>query len=340
MRYLSFLAVLVSVLGCSGDEPDGGDAGAASTGGRDGGSGSSGSGGAGSGGMNAGSGGAGSGGMNAGSGGDAAIDSSTPFDAGLDAGGGGDGGADGGGPGGELWQPEPGTGWHWQLIGTIDTSLDVAMIDLDLFDTPQATIDALHENGRVVICYFSAGSREEWREDADALSGAAVGEPLEGWAGERWLDVRAQSVRDVMRARLERAASKGCDGVEPDNVDVASNDSGFTLSYEDGLDYLRFLADEAHARGLSVGLKNALEYIPDVQADFDWALNEECLSYDECGELAPFLAAGKAVFHTEYVDEASEGPGRRDEVCAEPSRAGFSTLIKTWDLDAFSLACP
>ena len=73
---------------------------------------------------------------------------------------------------------------------------------------------------------------------------------------------------------------------------------------------------------------------------FDWALNEECLSYSECGSLAPFIAANKAVFHVEYVDDSSEGQAKLGAVCGQASTQGFSTLVKTWDLDAWRLACP
>jgi hypothetical protein len=38
----------------------------------------------------------------------------------------------------------------------------------------------------------------------------------------------------------------------------------------------------AHARGLSVGLKNDLEQVKALVADFDWALNERCFRYNEC----------------------------------------------------------
>ncbi len=41
---------------------------------------------------------------------------------------------------------EPGTEWQWQLQGTIDTSIDVPYYDIDLFDSPQATIDQLCES--------------------------------------------------------------------------------------------------------------------------------------------------------------------------------------------------
>lgn len=212
------------------------------------------------------------------------------------------------------------------------------MYDIDLFDVSSSVIDELKTAGRAVICYFSAGSREDWRSDASEFTAADHGNQLDGWPGETWLDVRSENVRRIMRARLDLAASKGCDGVEPDNVDGHSNDSGFPLSVSDQLDYNRFLASEAHARGLSVGLKNALELVSELVGAFDWALNEECLDYDECQDLQPFLDAGKAVFHVEYVDSAADGPAKRGSVCSQrPS--GFSTLIKTWDLDAWALTC-
>jgi hypothetical protein len=143
-----------------------------------------------------------------------------------------------------------------------------------------------------------------------------------------------------MKKRLDLAVDKGCDGVEPDNVDGQSNDTGFPLSKQNQLDYNSFLATEAHARSLSVGLKNALELVPDLVSQFDWALNEECLSYSECNLLKPFLSANKAVFHVEYVDQQSQGAAKQSSVCGNSTIKGFSTLIKTWDLDAWRLACP
>ncbi len=233
--------------------------------------------------------------------------------------------------------PAPRTTWQWQLTGQIDDSFDVAMYDVDLFETATSRIADLQAAGRVVVCYFSAGSYENWRPDADDFPAAARGEPLDEWEGEWWLDVRLDAVRDIMRARLDLAVAKGCDGVEPDNVDAFANDSGFDLTAADQLAYNRFLADAARARGLSVGLKNDLEQVAALVDDFDWALNEECLAYDECDALDPFIAAGKAVFHVEYVDDWADAPELAAEVCGR--RPQFSTLIKLWDLTAERLAC-
>jgi endo-alpha-1,4-polygalactosaminidase (GH114 family) len=281
-------------------------------------------------------------GSSAGAGGAAGSEAGAGGAAGSSAGAGGAAGsaAGAGGAAGSLWQPAPGTSWQWQLTETIDTSVDVAMYDIDLFEAPASTINALRGAGRAVICYFSAGSREDWRPDASQFASADHKNPLEGWAGETWLDVRSQNVRTIMKARLDLAVSKHCDGVEPDNVDGYANDTGFPLTEAHQLDYNKFLAAEAHARGLSVGLKNTVELVGQLVSHFDWALNEECLSYGECATLKPFLNAGKAVFHVEYVDSVSQGPAKQNAVCGQPSIAGFSTLIKTWDLDAWRLACP
>jgi hypothetical protein len=222
----------------------------------------------------------------------------------------------------------PGTTWQWQLTGTIDTSVDAAMYDIDLFDVPQATIVQLHAAGRVVICYFSAGTYEDWRPDASAFPSAGLGNGVDGWPGEKWLDTRNASVRQVLAARLDMAVQKRCDGVEPDNVDGYQNNPGFPLTSATQLDFNRFLAAEAHARSLSVGLKNDVDQVVALEPSFDWSLNEECSKYDECGTIAPFIQARKAVFHAEYTTSCPQAV------------AGFSTILKHLNLDAWRTVCP
>jgi hypothetical protein len=236
---------------------------------------------------------------------------------------------------GSVWHPAPRTSWQWQLSGTIDTTVDVAMYDIDLFDNPQPTIDTLHADGRIVICYFSAGTYENWRPDIADFPSAAIGNGVAGWPGENWLDVRDATVRNVLAARMDLAVSKHCDGLEPDNVDGYQNNSGFPLSAADQLDFDNWLATQGHARGLSVGLKNDLDQIPDLEPSFDWALDEECVKYSECAALAPFISDGKAVFHVEYGDATLVST-----VCPVTQPLQFSTLIKDLNLDAFRIACP
>lgn len=239
----------------------------------------------------------------------------------------------------EVWRPAVGTSWQWQLTGTVDTDVAAAAYDVDLFEAPQAAIDVLHGEGRIVICYFSAGTHEDWRDDAAAFPIAAIGNSLPDWPGERWIDVRDPGVRDALAARLDRAAERGCDAVEPDNVDGYTNEPGFDFDAGDQLEFNRWLADQAHVRGLSIGLKNDVDQIEALEPAFDWALNEECMAFGECDTLQPFIDAGKAVFHAEYVDDEDEADGRAADICDDASARGLSTLVKTWDLDAFVVAC-
>ncbi|MBN2556676.1 MAG: endo alpha-1,4 polygalactosaminidase [Anaerolineales bacterium] len=227
----------------------------------------------------------------------------------------------------------PGMTWDWQISGEIDITVDAAMMDIDLFDAPQAVIDQLHADGRTVICYFSAGSREDWRLDAAYFPEAIIGHALDGWPGENWLDIRRLDLLGpVMAARLDLAVQKGCDGVEPDNVDAYTNDSGFPLTYDDQLAYNIWLAEEAHARGLLILLKNDLEQVGDLLPYFDGALNEQCFQYEECELLLPFIQAGKAVFGVEYE-------GETQDFCPQANAWNFSWLLKHWELDAWSQPC-
>ncbi|MFZ0544867.1 MAG: endo alpha-1,4 polygalactosaminidase [Candidatus Promineifilaceae bacterium] len=236
-------------------------------------------------------------------------------------------------PGTAVWQPTPHTSWQWQLTGTIDTSYDVDMYDIDLFDVPQAVIDELHDDGSVVVCYFSAGSYENWRPDAGDFPTAVLGDPLDGWPGERWLDIRRiDLLGPIMTARMDLAMEKACDGVEPDNVDGYANDSGFPLTADDQLTYNRWLSGEAHQRGLSIGLKNDLDQITQLLPYFDWVLNEQCFQYDECELLLPFVAANKAVFGVEYE-------GDPDDVCPQANGYNFDWLFKDIDLGPERVAC-
>jgi endo-alpha-1,4-polygalactosaminidase (GH114 family) len=244
-----------------------------------------------------------------------------------------------------YWKPAPGTSWQWQIDGTIDTSLAVKMYDVDLFDTDQTVIDQLHSKGITVICYFSAGSRENWRPDANQFPSSALGNPLEGWSGERWLDIRDSTVRSIMLSRMDLAVSKHCDGVEPDNVDgyQPDNHSGFDFTADDQLQYNTFLAFAAHFRNLSVGLKNDVEQVAQLVTYFDWALNEECFQNKldngkyECELLLPFIQAGKAVFHVEYTDQVSSS--EIPSICSRANAYNFDTLIKNRDLDAYRYSC-
>lgn len=239
-----------------------------------------------------------------------------------------------------AWRPALSDTWQWQLRGTINTSYPVAVYDIDLFDAAIATIQALQAAGKKVVCYFSAGSSENWRSDFSSFQAADMGSALSGWDGENWLDTRSASVRKIMRTRLDLAVSKGCNGVEPDNVDGYANKSGFPLTAATQLEYNRFLASEAHNRKLAVALKNDVNQLYDLVGDFDFAVNEECHSYNECDGYQSFILNGKPVFNAEYASSYATDVTARQTLCADARARNFHTLVLPLALnDRFRYSC-
>ena len=232
-----------------------------------------------------------------------------------------------------YWNPAPNTSWQWQLTGTLDQTVNVAMYDIDLFNNSAAVVSSLHAQGRKVVCYMSAGSWEDFRPDASRFPDSVKGKALDGFPNERWLDIRNLAVLGpIMEARLDLCKSKGFDGVEPDNVDGYANPTGLPLAPADQIRYNTWLASAAHSRGLSVGLKNDLNQAAELQPLFDWALNEQCFQYKECSSLVPFVNAGKAVFQVEYSLAASQ-------FCPQANAMNFNSLRKNLNLDAFREPC-
>jgi hypothetical protein len=82
-----------------------------------------------------------------------------------------------------------------------------------------------------------------------------------------------------------------------------------------------------------VALKNDLGQVENLVVDFDFAVNEECVAYDECQELMPFIRAGKTVLHVEYSLPLSE-------ICPVTRPLSFSSMRKPLDLTAPREPCP
>lgn len=199
-----------------------------------------------------------------------------------------------------VWQPTLLDTFQLQLNGALLTNVAASIYDIDLFDNSATQIAQLKQQGRKVVCYFSAGSSENWRPDFANFLPADMGRPLPGWLGENWLDTRSANVRNIMLARLDKAVSKGCDGVDPDNVNGYSNSTGFTLTAQDQLDYNRFLATQAHSRGLAIGLKNDTAQLAQLVGSFEFAVNEQCHEFSACAAYLAFTSVGKPVLNVEY----------------------------------------
>ena len=233
----------------------------------------------------------------------------------------------------DVWRPGPEERLHVQFEGRLSVPSWATMVEVDSADTPASTVRTLRQRGLRTACYISAGTLERWRDDAHRFPSAVIGKPMDGWPGERWLDVRRIALlAPIMRDRIERCRAKGFDAIEFDNVDGWANDSGFPIARADSLRYVRWLTRVAHRHGLAVGLKNALGLVRALADHVQWALNEECVHYLECDRYAPMVQRGKPVFVLEYG-------GSHERMCRVARKAGLFAQQKRLSLDAWSRPC-
>jgi hypothetical protein len=240
-------------------------------------------------------------------------------------------------PSKDWWRPSVGLTWQWQLSEPpVDTSVEADVYDIDIFDNEASVVARLHAQGRKVIGYINVGSWEDWRPDKDQFPPEVLGKDYDGWPGEKWLDIRQiDKLTPMMRARLDLCKSKGFDAVEPDNMEIHTNGTGFPISYNDQLKYARWLAEEAHKRGLAIGVKNASDQVKDLIDYFDFAITEDAFVYGWAEKMKPFVDAGKPVFAAEYDDTGVDFAA----ACKKARRLGFSIIQKHRILTAYRVTC-
>jgi len=159
---------------------------------------------------------------------------------------------------------------------------------------------------------------------------------MDEW-NERWLDIRRiDLLSKIMTDRIKLAVSKGCDAVEPDNVDAYQNRNEVKkpITAADQLEYNRWIANKAHELGMSVGLKNDVGQLRGLVKYFDFAVNEQCFQYKECSAYKVFTKAGvdKAVFGVEYK-------GNPANFCRAANRNKLSFQKKRLSLYAWRIGC-
>lgn len=237
------------------------------------------------------------------------------------------------------------------------------LFDIDLYVDPQIAgrfgyvidapaVDAIHDSGRHAIGYVTAGDAERWRPDYEQFvdfdrrcGGCFLGNPFSSrFPDEYWINLggdhgQLDFMLQMMRARTDRVAAAGFDGIEYDIVDAYAQGrsvTGWRIGYATQLAYDIALAEMAHADGLSAALKNDGGQIVDLVAHFDYAINEQCFQYDECdggGYPAPawrtFVNAGKAVFQAEYRIDLVE-------FCSTANEWDFNSIAKGRDFSLYA----
>ncbi|WP_420031710.1 endo alpha-1,4 polygalactosaminidase [Streptomyces sp. cg28] len=201
----------------------------------------------------------------------------------------------------EVVLPTPHVGFDYQIGGPYKPPSGVQAVSRDRSADPV--------KGLYNVCYVNAFQAQpdalrRWeRDDPDLLLRDDDGDVV---IDEDWDEALFDLSTAAKRARLaktvggwiEGCADDGFQAVELDNLDSYTR-SDDLLDASDAVAFARLLADRAHAAGLAVGQKNTAELLPKRSAvGFDFAVSEECGSYDECGAYAK--AYDDRVFAVEY----------------------------------------
>lgn len=221
----------------------------------------------------------------------------------------------------------------YQLGGSYDVDPDVKMVTRDSTSEPA--------EGIYSICYVNGfqsqpGEDERWVVDNPDLvlrddDGAAIIDP--NWPDEFILDTstpeKRQRISRIIGASIEACADRGFDAVEIDNLDTYSRSEG-RLSIDDNLALAKLFADRAHGHFMAIGQKNSVELGERGRsaADFDFAVTEECVRFEECDAYSDVY--GDAVIDIEYTDDLS---APFDEICASDDRPA-TTILRDRDLVA------
>lgn len=230
---------------------------------------------------------------------------------------------------GSWWQPKATENLQWQLQLQGDVVL-IPGVDLYAVDSTasQKSIDAAKATGAKLMCYISAGSAEQWRQDFKDFPRTVVGKSYDGWPGEWWLDTsRIKALAPIMRARMDECQAKGFDVIDPDNVNGFENETGFEITRSHSIKYIRWLANEAHKRGMAFSLKNSETLIPDVLDVVDMMQSESCFIYGNCMAAGLMTAVNKPVFAVEYKEKLAVDRFQHD-ACAIAGFYNFSMIYR------------
>jgi hypothetical protein len=236
------------------------------------------------------------------------------------------------------WIPAANSSYQIQYGGKLDLKVPAAIYDVDYQDTTAGQVAAIHARGRRAVCYVDVGTWERWRPDASQFPKSVLGKPDGGWPGERWLDIRQTSVlQPIMTRRFQLCKQKNFDGVDPDNLDGYVNKTGFHLTYAEQLAYDTWVANEAHAVGLTVAEKGDNNQVADLAKVYDFAVVEQCFAQRWCRQFERYTARNALVVDVEYHLTQNRF---LKKTCPSDSRYRETAILKHLDLNAWILTCP
>jgi hypothetical protein len=210
---------------------------------------------------------------------------------------------------------------------------------LDAFETDQNQISNFKLLHKKVIAFVSVGIWQEWIYDANLFSAELLGNNVDGWAAERWLDIRNHALLlPRIQERLNMIKNKGFDGVAIRGMDEYLNASGFPISYQEEIEYCRLILSYAHSIGLSTGQVNAIPLIVEFSDEFDWLLVQNAFKYSEVQVASAYINQEKAVLAIEYNDSFSE-TDFYSNVCPLASTLRITAILKNNAHTDFLASC-
>ena len=126
---------------------------------------------------------------------------------------------------------KPGVKWQIEIQAPLDQTKplvpeDAVVWDVDLFQAQKSGMirNLLKPANKIVLCYFSAGTvhdaaGDENDPDLANFTSVAKGLTYFKFPEEHWINITDPRVLTNMEYRINLAATLGCDGIDPDNID-------------------------------------------------------------------------------------------------------------------------
>lgn len=219
----------------------------------------------------------------------------------------------------QWYKPPPNTSWHIQLTGSVDLRYKSKIYIINLKETRQEFVQRIQDLDKKVICYFNTGL-------------FAIDE------------TNSQDNYEIVSKDLDLAVQKGCDGVIDgitfDNFYKYSQNHIIEIDHQHNIEYSKYISEEAHNRGLSVGYMSISQSLKEIESYFDFVVVVECHSENKCNEASSFTASNKAVFNIEFGDTYVRDLETRKKMCIDTVQLNISSLVLPQDLtNQFRYSC-
>ena len=156
--------------------------------------------------------------------------------------------------------------------GAKDTEPDTEVI-VSLNNISSTDISNFHYDEVAVTCLIPVATYDSNYYDSYRFDDDLIGNPAYFDRTLNWVDIRTQTVYNIMTDRIDKAKQINCDSILFEDIDIW-NRSTFGINTEDAYQYYSSLVEEVTYRGMDVGayevdfiLRNDIYYLFDFIVD-------------------------------------------------------------------------